>query len=215
MKYTKNNVSANVMQVQIPEPLENIKLPAPELLMFYKDVERRVYWLLGEVDDALYDLVQRIMHWNAEDNGLPVKDRKPIRIIIASGGESLEIEKTVSAIIELSKTPVYGIAIGVCASAASMIFLSCHKRFALSNATFVFHQGSCQDLGETYQQVLSFRENYAKDIQDMSDFYKSHTKYPHDVIDDKLTTGDWYINTKEALKYGIVDEIIHSIDVFV
>lgn len=202
------------LQIQIPESLENMKLPSPDLLMFYQNLENRVFWLVGPVDETLYGLVQYIIDWNKEDFGKKKEERKPIRLIISSGGGSLEVEKTVGAIIELSETPIYGIAVGLCASAASMIFLSCHKRFALPNATFVFHQGSCQDLGGTYQQVVSFMENYARDVEDMARFYKSHTKYPPHIIDEKLETGDWYINTKEALKNGIVHEVMTSLDKF-
>lgn len=204
----------NGIEVRIPETLENVKLPSPELLSFYKDIDRRVYWLIGGVDDTLYSLIQYIIHWNMEDKGIPQEQRTPIRLIIASGGGDLEVEKTLSSIIEFSETPVYGIAIGICASAASMIYLSCHKRFALPNATFVFHQGSCDNLGGTYQQVVSFMENYERDIMAMSVFYKTHTNYPPDFIDSKLETGDWYINSDEALAHGIVHELVQNLDVF-
>ena len=126
----------------------------------------------------------------------------------------MEIEKTLNSIIEFSATPVYGIAIGICASAASMIYLSCHKRFALPKATFVFHQGSCENLGGTYQQVISFMENYERDIMAMSVFYKSHTNYDDEFIDNKLATGDWYINSEEALEHGIIHELVQNLDIF-
>lgn len=212
-KHSPNKKNAQAVEIRIPPDLENVKLPSPELMLFYKDIERRVFWLLGPVDDTLYGLVQYILHWNMEDKDIPVEQRQPIRIIIASGGGDLEVEKTLSSIIEFSETPVYGIAIGLCASAASMIFLSCHKRFALPNATFVFHQGSCEDLGGTYQQVVAFMENYERDIAAMSVFYKQHTKYDPDLIDDKLQSGDWYIDSHEALKNGVVHELVNSLDI--
>ena len=215
MRNNANNKNATQgIEVRIPEPLENVKLPSPELLNFYQDLERRVFWLIGPVDDSLYNLVQYIINWNLEDRGLPTEERKPIRIIIASGGGDLEIEKTLNSIIEFSATPVYGIAIGICASAASMIYLSCHKRFALPNATFVFHQGSCENLGGTYQQVISFMENYERDIMAMSVFYKSHTNYDDEFIDNKLATGDWYINSEEALEHGIIHELVQNLDIY-
>lgn len=205
---------AQGIEVRIPEPLENMKLPSPELLNFYQDLDRRVFWLIGPVDDSLYNLVQYIINWNLEDKDVPVEERQPIRLIIASGGGDLEIEKTLNSIIEFSKTPVHGIAIGICASAASMIYLSCHKRYALPNATFVFHQGSCENLGGTYQQVISFMENYERDIMAMSVFYKSHTNYDPDFIDSKLETGDWYISSQEAYEHGIVHELLQDLSIF-
>ena len=99
---------AESIAIDIPEELENMKLPSPELLTFYKEIDRRVFWLLGPVDTSLYYLIQYIIQWNIEDKGLPVEKRTPIRIIIASGGGDLEVEKTLSSIIEMSETPVYG-----------------------------------------------------------------------------------------------------------
>lgn len=212
----KNNTfkkKAESIAIDIPEELENMKLPSPELLTFYKEIERRVFWLLGPVDTSLYYLIQYIIQWNIEDKGTPVEKRTPIRIIIASGGGDLEVEKTLSSIIEMSETPVYGIAIGMCASAASMIYLSCHKRYALPNTTFVFHQGSCTDLGGTYQQVLAFMENYEKDIEAMAMFYKTHTSYPAELIDAKLESGDWYIDAYEALENGVTHEVIQNLNI--
>lgn len=207
-------ISASSFSIEIPSQAENLQLPDPTLLNYYKDVERRIFWLLGPVDSSLYELVQHIINCNYEDRDVPVEQRKPIRLIIASPGGSLEIEQTVVAVMEASKTPVWCIAIGMCASAASMIYLAGHKRFATSNASFMFHQGGCDNLEGSYQQIMSFMAKYQLDIEAMAEFYKSHTDFSEEIIEEKLTEGDWYIGIEEACNNGIVHQLIKTLDVF-
>ncbi len=203
-----------LFSVAIPPQAENLHLPDPSLLNYYKDIDRRLYWLVGAVDASLYELVQHIINCNYEDKDIPVKDRKPIRIIVASPGGSLEVEQTLVAIMEASATPVWCIAIGMCASAASMIYLAGHKRFATRNAYWMLHQGGCDNLEGSYQQIMSFMAKYQMDIEEMAEFYKSHTNFPTELIEKNLAEGDWYINIDEALENGICHEVITDLSVF-
>ena len=38
------------LAIAIPNSIENLSLPNPELLQFYKDVENRSIWIEGEID---------------------------------------------------------------------------------------------------------------------------------------------------------------------
>ena len=203
-----------LFSVAIPPQAENLQLPDPSLLNYYKDIDRRLYWLVGAVDASLYELVQHIINCNYEDKDIPVEQRRPIRIIIASPGGSLEVEQTLVAIMEASATPVWCIAIGMCASAASMIYLAGHKRFATRNAYWMLHQGGCDNLEGSYQQIMSFMAKYQMDIEEMAEFYKSHTNFPTDLIEKNLSEGDWYISIDEALENGICHEVISDLSVF-
>lgn len=202
------------LEIRLPKTInENYSLPDPSLLQIYKDRENRVIWMLGDVGDEVYDWVDFILDVNREDKDIPIEKRKPIKCIIANEGGRMDPANTLVDIITLSKTPVYGIAIGVCASAASMIYLACHKRYALPKVTFVFHQGSCSNVGGTFNQLNSFMEDYKREIEQLTEFYKKHTTYSSDIIDKKLASGDWYIYVPEAIKNGVVDEIIEDIDI--
>lgn len=201
--------------IKIPESANiGTTLPDPAWLSYYSDLDKRIIWLLSEISEAYYDVVAHIIDWNREDKDIPVEERKPIKFILASPGGSLEVTKTISETITLSKTPVIGIAIGLAASGASMIFLSCHKKYAYKNVTFLLHQGSCEGLSGNYAEMSQFMENYKRDISEMTDFYIAHTSIDPDIIRQKLREGDWYINTPEALEFGLIDEIISSMDIF-
>lgn len=200
------------VQIVLPNEIQpTYELPDPILLGVYQDRTNRIIKMYGEIDDEVYNWIDFILRCNREDRDLPIEKRKPIKCIIANYGGALEQAKTLIEIISLSKTPVYGIAIGMCASAASMIFLSCHKRFALNSSTFLFHKGSCQNIGGNYSQLMQFIENYKYEVEELTTFYKTHTKYPQDVIEQNILT-DWYIHVDQALQNGVIDEIVDDIE---
>lgn len=205
-------MSETMLPIVLPDNA-TLQLADPSLVNFYLDLENRVYWLSDEINNYTFDLVQYIIRWNREDKGIPTKDRKPIRIIIDCPGGFLSVSETVSNVIKMSKTPVYGIALGQAASGASVIYLSCHKRFALPNTVFVLHKGSCSGVSGTYDEIVAFARDYEKQIETLIDFYIQNTKYTEEEIAENIQT-DWYIRTEEALEKGIVDEIITDIDLF-
>jgi ATP-dependent Clp protease protease subunit len=190
-----------------------LQLADPSLVNFYLDLENRVYWLSDEINNYTFDLVQYIIRLNREDKGIPVDERKPIRIIVDCPGGHLSVSETVSNIIKMSKTPVYGIALGYVASGASVIYLSCHKKFALPNSVFVLHKGSCSGVSGTYDEIVAFARDYEKQMEVLINFYIDNTKYTEEEIEENIQT-DWYIRTEEALQKGIVDELVTNIDIF-
>lgn len=190
----------------------NLQLADPSLVNFYADIKNRVYWLTEEIGEETLDLVQYITRWNREDRGIPVEDRIPIRIIIDCGGGSLSVSETLSNIIKMSKTPIIGIALGFVASGASVIFLSCHKKYALPNTVFVLHKGSCNGVSGTYDEIVSFARDYEKQIEMLMEFYIEHTGYTQEEIEENIQT-DWYIRMDEAVDRKLVDEVITDIDI--
>ena len=190
-----------------------LQLADPSLVNFYTDLDNRIYWLSDDINTYTFDLVQYIIKWNREDKGIPVKDRKPIRIIVNCAGGELSVSETVSNIIKMSKTPVYGFALGYVASGATVIYLSCHKKFALPNSVFVLHKGSCSGVSGTYDEIVAFAHDYEKQMETLLNFYIANTKYNKKEIETNIQT-DWYIRVDEALKKGIVDDVIKDIDVF-
>ncbi len=204
------------IMITLPETIKpNMELPDPALIQIYRDRQNRVIWMLDEIGDEVYDWVDFILDVNREDdaNGTPIEKRKPIKCLIANRGGSVDAANTLVDIITLSKTPIWGIALGMCASAASMIYLACHKRFALPSVSFLFHQGSCSNLSGNYSELKSFMDDYQTEIHSLTEFYKKHTTYDPALIEDKLSKGDWYIRVTEALQNGVVHEVVNDISI--
>ena len=196
--------------VSIPERA-NATIPDPSLLWYYEDLEDRVYQLVGEVDEGLLDFSRHVIRWNREDKDKPVEERKPIKLFFFSPGGSLDINYSVIDIIRLSKTPIIGINMGVCCSAAAYIYLACHKRYMLPHSYFVFHQGSSQTSG-TYGEVVAIMTDYQNQVAELSSFMEERTTYSIEEITDNIVT-EWYVREEEALEKGVCHEVIEDIEV--
>ena len=198
------------MNIIIPKAVENLQLPDPELRNFYIDLDNRTFWLDDEVTPFLLELTRYIIYWNKEDKEVPIEQRKPIRILIFSPGGDLETYRSISDIIQLSKTPIVGINMGVAYSAAAMIFLSCHTRLMLPSASVLFHKGSSQMSG-SFNEVCSAMYEYQKQVEELSHIIEQKTTYTAEEIEDNMS-GDWYIRAQDALEHGVCHKIVDNIE---
>ena len=198
------------VEVQIPKEIANQSLPDPELRNFYLDLENRTFWLDNEVTPYLLELTRYIVRWNKEDKKTPIKKRKPIRIFIFSPGGDLETYRSVADVIQLSKTPVIGVNMGMAYSAAAMIFLSCHQRLMLPSASVLFHKGSGH-LGGSFNEVYAAMLEYQKQVEELSSIIEKNTTYSLEEIEENMN-GDWYIRADEALEHKVCHKIIDNIE---
>lgn len=49
------------MIIQIPSEIENVQLPTPELLTFYKDKEHRCLWIDDEINNLSLEICRLII----------------------------------------------------------------------------------------------------------------------------------------------------------
>ena len=188
----------------------NLQLADPSLVQYYHDLANRSIWIDGEINVSTLDIVSKIIRWNREDKGKPIDERKPIKLFFLSPGGDLEIEEAVVSTIRLSQTPVWGIAMGMVASAASLIYLSCHKRFALPNAYLIIHQGSARMDGN-YDQMVAAMKDYEEQIERMTKFYIENTDYTENEIRTNIKT-DWYVRGEELLERKLITNWVSTID---
>ena len=205
------NMNVNGMLVAIPESIENLQLPNPDLLTYYKDEKDRVFWIEGEIDGGLFELSKMILRYNIEDKDIPVEERKPIKIFINSPGGDLDSTLSFIGLMNISKTPIWTIDACWAYSAAGLILMAGHKRYALPNTECLIHSGSGQ-LGGSYEQTTEQMKNYKYLVDNMRDFILSKTKIDQKLFK-KMSTKDWYIYTEEMLNLGIVDEIVNDLDI--
>ena len=188
----------------------NLQLADPSLVQYYHDLANRSIWIDGEINVSTLDIVSKIIRWNREDKDKSIEERRPIKLFFLSPGGDLEIEEAVVSIIRLSQTPVWGIAMGMVASAASLIYLSCHKRFALPNAYLIIHQGSAQ-MGGNYDQMVAAMKDYEEQIERMTKFYIENTDYTEEEIRANIKT-DWYVRGEELLERKLITNWVSTID---
>lgn len=196
--------------VAIPQNAANLQLPDPTLLDYYRDEEQRIFWVDGEIDESLLDLVKMIMRCNKEDKDLPVEQRKPVRVFIDSPGGDVQALFTTIKAIEISKTPVYTINYCGAYSAAAILLTAGHKRFALPGTSAMFHRGSCYYGGE--QSVVESTKKYFDTLdKKLDEFLFSHTNIDQKIYKRKVSS-DLYMDENECLKNNVVDSIVSNFE---
>ena len=195
--------------VSIPERA-NYSVADPELLFYYEDLNERVWILVSEVADSLLDFARHVIRWNREDRGIPVEERKPIRLYINSPGGDLNIFYTVKDIVEMSKTPIVAVNLGMAYSAAALLFLSCHERYMLKSSKIMLHLGSAS-LGGSYLDLMSAVADYQEQVESFVSAIQEKTTYTPDEIESNIAS-DWYIDADDALAHGAATKIIDDID---
>ena len=200
----------NIM-ITMPANAESIKLPDPELLVYYRNLENRVLWLDTAVDDSWLHYMRQILEWNREDKGKPVGERKPIKLCVYSYGGDLDVNNAFIDVIRKSKTPVWGINMGQANSAGCFIYLACHRRLAMPGATFLIHQGSGDNFSGTFLQMVAYMDEYQRKIANLVEYLRDTTSIPEDVLMENITS-EWFLNAEEALELGVCDEIVSDLD---
>ena len=179
----------------------------------YINCENRIFYLSDYVDNSsIGQLCCSLIFQLQEDDKKEAKEkdfqREPIKLYINSYGGSVYDMWALIDIIINSKTPIHTYCTGYAMSAAFKIFLAGHKRFCTKHATFMYHQMSYGKEGK-YQDLVEDRvqTDYLQKI--IEEYVIERTKLTQSDIDDiREKKKDFYIHPQDALKFGIVDEII-------
>ena len=96
-------------------------------------LQRQILWQ-GNIDaNRQEEISASIIYLNVLDV------QSPITLFIDSVGGSSEMGAYISDVIRTSKSPVHGVVIGLCGSAAFDILQACNKRIAHKNSCLIFH----------------------------------------------------------------------------
>lgn len=188
---------------------ENLQLPDPDLVNFYKLAENRIFYIVNEIDLNTLEIQRAIININIADQGIPYEERQPIKILIDSFGGLLSESMSIAYFITQSKTPVYTINIADAYSGAALIFISGHKRYAMPYSKAMLHTGSGGTSG-TFEQTEEQQKNYKKQVEGMGNFILERTGMDKKVFG-RNKTKDWYFTADEQVKYGLAHEVIDNI----
>lgn len=202
----------NMMLLQIPAEIENLKLPNPELLDAYTDRKNRLILIDYDIDDGLlHEVGRQILEYNREDKGKPVNERTPIVILINSGGGCLDSTYATIAIMETSKTPIVTVNMNCAYSAAGLILMAGHKRYCMPRSQVLIHSGSAQGIGGNFEDIQESTKSYKKMVEEMREFIVSKTKIDKTLMK-KNQSRDWYLDTTQQTELGVVDDVITDLD---
>ena len=170
--------------------------------IFSRLLKERIIFLSGEIDDDVANaVIAELLYLDSLNND-------DISIYINSPGGSITSGMAIYDTMEFIKSDVSTICIGMAASMAAFL-LSCGtkgKRFILPNSEVMIHQplggvsGQATEIKIAAERILKLKEKLNKILS-------NNTNKDFDTIS-KDTERDYFMNSDEALEYGIVDKII-------
>ena len=165
----------------------------------------RIIFIVGGIDDYVANLVvAQLLFLESED---PKKD---IYMYINSPGGVITSGLSILDTMNYLKCDVSTVCFGQAASMGAVL-LSCGskgKRFALPNSRVMIHQplggarGQATDIEIQAKEILTLKEKLNKILSETTN--QSIKKIQAD------TERDYFMNAQEAVKYGLVDEILKN-----
>ena len=136
----------------------------------------------------------------------------PIKVFINSQGGHVEAGDTIHDMIKFVRPKVIMIGTGWVASAGITIYLAADKenRYSLPNTRYMIHQpsggarGQTTDLAIEAKEILKVKSRIAKLISEA-------TGKDLKEVEENIERNYW-LDSKEAVEYGIVNKIITSYD---
>jgi len=166
----------------------------------------RAVIITGEISDKLaHTAVSRLL-------ALSEVGDEPINLFISSPGGHVESGDMVHDVIKFIRPIVRTIGSGWVASAGALIFVGAklENRFCLPNTRFLLHQpsggvaGSASDIKIQAEQLEKMRERFEQL------FAAATGQTPEQIHQD--TRRDFWLNTKQALEYGLLGSVIERAD---
>lgn len=177
---------------------------------------RNLYLPTQVNQDSMNQLTKAIIDINENDEllsklysayGLTYK-AKPIKIYIDSYGGAVYQCFGLVAVMDSSKTPIHTFVTGCAMSCGFVILIHGHKRFAYKHATPLYHQvstgfqGKLKDMEEDIMETRRLQEKIERMTLEKT---KISSKKLDKIFKRKI---DWFMSAEEALKLGVVDEIV-------
>ncbi len=145
------------------------------------------------------DVVKKMITLNDDPNV------QRITVIINSNGGEAGALRTIYNSMRLSQKPVDTVNIGNCYSAACAIFAGATgKRYAYQDSHFMIHSPEVvRGSAHKYKDVLDFEVSFFESV------LKANSHLPDSWF--PLTGKHRFFSAKEALQYGLVDELIDQL----
>lgn len=179
-------------------------------VMTVETVDNHIYFYSRVNADRTLDLIKRIRETDTrlrnEQISRNVPESTPIWLHIQSPGGGLFAGLSVSDQLKQIKTPIYSIVEGYCASAATLISMSCNKRFIQPSAFVMIHQLSSIAWGK-YSDIIDEVHLLDMAMHRLEQFYIEHSNLNEKVVKELLSRNSWF-NAMECIEHGLVDQLM-------
>ncbi len=170
--------------------------------IYSKLLTNRIIFLEGEINDRVANtIISELLYLDSINND-------DIYLYINSPGGSITSGFAIYDTMNYIKSDISTIGVGLCASMAAFLLSSGAKgkRCSLKNTEIMIHQplggasGQATEIKIVAERILKLKEKINKILA--KNTKKSLSKIEND------TERDYYMDSEEALKYGIIDNII-------
>ena len=188
----------------IPTVIEKNDIGERAYDIYSRLLKDRIIILNGEITDSTANvIVAQLLYLDSLDNS-------DISLYINSPGGSITAGMAIYDTMNLIKSDVSTICVGIAASMAAFILAvgKMGKRFILPNAEVMIHQplggvqGQATEIKIAAERILKLKHKLNSILSDA-------TGKSIDVIDND-TERDNFMDSKEALKYGLVDKVLEK-----
>ncbi len=163
----------------------------------------RIIFLAGGIDDDVANIVIAQLLFLANEDS-----KKDIYLYINSPGGSVTAGLAILDTMQFIKPDVSTICVGLAASMGSHILAAGAKgkRFSLPNAEIMIHQphggaqGQISDIEITAKQAIKIRHR-------LNEIFSKNTGQKIAQVEKDMDR-DFYMDSAEAKKYGIIDDVI-------
>ena len=172
--------------------------------IFSRLLKDRIVLLSGEIDDNLSNIIVSELLY------LDSLNHEDISLYINSPGGSITAGMAIMDTMNFIKSDVSTICIGMSASMGAFL-LSCGKkgkRYILPNAEVMIHQplggaqGQATEIKIAAERILKLKNKLNKILSENTN--KNIKKIEKD------TERDYFMDSNEALNYGIIDKILYK-----
>ena len=168
--------------------------------LYSRLLKDRIIFLSGEINDNVANIiVSELLYLDNLNN-------EDIYLYINSPGGSITSGMSIYDTMNIIKSKVITIGIGMCASMAAFLLSSGKLRYVLPNTEIMIHQpiggaqGQATDIKIAAERIIKLKDKLNKILA-------KNTKQPlAKIIED--TERDNFLSSEEALKYGLIDKII-------
>ena len=185
-----------------PYILEERELRATQMDIFSRLMMDRLLWVAGPVNDNMSTIVQAQLMF------LDTTGDTDITMHIDSPGGSVKSGLSMVDVMEYINADIRTINTGMAASMGSVLLGAGTKgkRMSLRHSTTMLHQSSGGFSGNIQDAEIDWMEwqKVNKELFNLLGEYCG--KKPEQVMKD--ATRDFWLNAEEAVKYGIIDEVI-------
>ena len=166
----------------------------------------RTVIVAGAINDKLAQRTVAHLLALAEDSDAP------INMLISSPGGHVESGDMIHDVVKFIRPTVRTIGSGWVASAGALIFVAAKKenRYCLPNTRFLIHQPS-GGIGGTSSDMMIQAEQVRLMRDRLNQIFAEATGQKVERIE-KDTQRDFWLNTQEALDYGLLGQVIRSVD---